>query len=95
MKGQLFFFFKFIYSDINCSAGDLVKGFGAGVIIAIPIMGIVLAVAYFLCWLVGGSLENAVSAAVGILVFALLLVCLVQYLARKWKEARRALGGEQ
>jgi hypothetical protein len=82
-------FFYSIWDDMKLPPRDAVAAIIAGIIIAVPVTGILFGVAHLLCWITNKPYsDDAIPAAAGLLLVIGFLINLVIYLRRKWREAQ-------
>jgi hypothetical protein len=77
-----------VWSDVGLSPREAVMGIAAGILIATPVMLLVWATAWLLCYVTGKPMtDDAMAASVGVLFLLACCVRAVSYANAKWRES--------
>ena len=79
-----------VWDDVGIPPKDALMAFAAGIIVAIPVMFVVWATAWVLCYMTGKPLDdNAMMASVGLLFLVFCIFRAAFYVRDKWRESSK------
>jgi len=78
-----------MWCDVNVTPKEMGSILLFSIVVSGAMFIVLSAITYSLCWWTNNPVtEEAYRASIGLLVFGLCIICAVNYLRKKWKEAK-------